>query len=449
MADTSPRITRSVLKRQLGDYSGIRGIVKGLNETIVGTIGGDRVIFEEHDAIADVIICSADIIVKILLVSLLMHLVNFTGENNLPSSSLTNWKESMANASPHTTAGVTKRPLEDDDIIHRLNQQRLDCKAIVGSFTFSFLCRTEYQWGWWYICGRLAVADKASMKLLSIEEQKVFSLDRWFRPKSMRHRYTRKNIALGKKFYYHGLYFIREAYLSISGTGSEDMMELLKDESGLTCRGSSKSMELLLKKLGLLQSEVEKEVSLLPSTKTRELERIGNGKPISCSAVHFEGDDQFSIKVYNMLLILNKLLTQLGFKSKDFEGYGHAELTEIVQDRMSLLRIEMEQAETLLIEQINSVYMSECVSASDELRYKLNLGIRSNIQGFALFLSSNKEIYPAFKKLIDLMDDICLRWYREEKGQKFLSREAVMEWRKHIAGTPWTAEKFLNFNWNI
>ncbi|KAF5206818.1 Mannan endo-1,4-beta-mannosidase [Thalictrum thalictroides] len=239
-----------------------------------------------------------------------------------------------ANTSPHTTARVTKRPLEDDDVLHRIKQQRLVRK----------------------------VADKASTELLSKEEQKLFRLDRWFRSKSLRRHQTPKYVTLLKDFYTQGLFFIREAYLSVSGIGSEDMMELLKDEVAMRallqfayCLSHMREYSLcmqairtdLLMKLetdGIDAHVPSAGVSLMSSAKPWELERNGGGKAISCSVVHIEGDDRFFVMVYNMLLILNEMLAQMGFQSKDVEGYGHAELTEIVQDRMSLLRIEMEQS---------------------------------------------------------------------------------------------------------
>ncbi|PIA25266.1 hypothetical protein AQUCO_12000012v1 [Aquilegia coerulea] len=72
--------------------------------------------------------------------------------------------------------------------------------------------------------------DEAVTNLLSKEEQKLFFLDRWFRPKSYRRTRTAKDIACMKDFFTCALNFIRQAYHSIRGTGNEDIVEVLKDK---------------------------------------------------------------------------------------------------------------------------------------------------------------------------------------------------------------------------
>ncbi|PIA25268.1 hypothetical protein AQUCO_12000014v1 [Aquilegia coerulea] len=58
---------------------------------------------------------------------------------------------------------------------------------------------------------------------------------------------------------------------------------------------------------------------------------------------------------------------------------------------MSLLRTEMEQEETILIELLNSECKSECVSACDKLRSSLALNLLCNIEGCDASLSSGNK----------------------------------------------------------
>ncbi|KAF5182689.1 Sulfite exporter TauE/SafE family protein [Thalictrum thalictroides] len=275
-----------------------------------------------------------------------------------------------------------KRQIEDDNIIHAKKPKHLTLHK-----------------------------DDSSTYLLSKDEQKLFLLSRWFQLKLYRRIRPPEDIARIKDYYTCALSLIREAYCSIRGNGNKDIVKVLKDKVAFralidfaTCFRRMKQFSLCMNALRTdlsmklkidgtttvcvssdkpgPSSELDRslkgkcpdcslihaQVSLMPYARPRVLELSGNSKIILSSLEHTRRDNQFSIKVYNMLLILNTILTQMEIQSEDDEGYGHAELTEMIQRRMNVLRTEMEQEETLLIGMINSECKSECISACDELR---------------------------------------------------------------------------------
>ncbi|KAL5711867.1 hypothetical protein ACHQM5_014097 [Ranunculus cassubicifolius] len=149
---------------------------------------------------------------------------------------------------------------------------------------------------------------------------------------------------------------------------------------------------------------IHAQVSLTPPE-----EQVRTGNDV-CSSVLERGDDQLSIKVYGMLLLLNKMLTQLGIQSD--EGYGDADLEEVVIRRMGLLRTEMEQEETLLIQLINSGSKSKCVSACDQLRTSMVVMLHCEVGDCKeSVLSANKENNPALQKVIEFLHDTVYNWH--------------------------------------